>query len=817
MVLAIAGVAHADDWGPKRDPFDRGVIAKYQAILLQNPYDPALAKLAAMYKRFRTLDDLIDEYESQPDNGAALVVLGRLLEDTKQPALAAYERAWALRPDDRKLAIKIASIERTLHPDKARAAYERALDGDTRKEANQGLLVLARARRDRAAIQTHSKALAELDPKDPKVQLDHGDTMLELGMIDSALDAFTAAEKLSATDPVRRIEAIARRGLALEQRDRLAAEDEYRRAMSLLPRGHYLRSELFGRLVGLHRSAGTLGALLAITLEDWPVATRGVFEWHELAKLYAAVGDEDHAVASLEQAVKRSPEPRLHLELADAYSKARSADALAVLGKLSARSTNDVGILISIAERYAKWGHLALALGAYDKLLRRDPAAADRMLDLVEDSLRDGKVAAATALVRALAPKLRTAETHGRLGRILLEFGHLKGAVTAFDRAIAAEEKPSKPIAIDVWGNTDPAAKTAPVAISDPIKLTEYYRGRAAARDGLKQIDGAVADAEKVLALAGDDPKLRRIARKELVRIVVHASSENGQRAMFVDAWRVAFDFNPPEIEAGYLLLDYYGTAPCDHFVATKRSCQGEVVRIIKRLAKLAEIDPDEIIMIATAYSAAQLHDEAIQILQVLRALAPAREVDILSRIAKVNGWRTPPGMIGLANGEGLVDPEREIAAAVRRHRRTREERDPLRLGIRFGVGEGLRGGGESLASVGISAAAQLGGNTYLTARLDLADRAGSAPFHSFGGSVGIAKSLVSIEPGSLVLGFAERLERRWGEGMSDYGPVGLAGEATLELVGRKIPASIGARLEQGMSDDGRHTALMFEASVLLR
>ncbi len=824
-IFAIARAAHADDWGPKRAPFDLGVVAKYEAILAKDPYDHVLAKLAVMYRRYRSFEALIAAYDARSREGdhGALVVLGRLLEDAKQnkDALAAYRRAWELRSDDPKLALRVASVERSVHqPERAREAYERALDASSsiavQREAIRGLLDLAHARRDRVAVLVHSKALANLDPRDAKAQLEHGDAMVALDMIDSAVGAYALAEKLYATDPVRRVEVIARRGHALEDRDRLASEAEYRRAMAQLPRGHYLRNELFGRLVELHRRGGTLGALLAISLEDWPIASRGVFEWYELSKLYGAIGDQAQSIAALEQVVKRSPDPRIHLELADAYPKARAFDALAILGKLAAR--NDLDVLISVAERYAKAGSTALALATYDRLLRLDPSAAGRMLDLVEASFRTGKQAAAIALTKSVAPKLRTAEAHGRLGQILLEWGHYKGSVTAFERAIAVETKPQGPVAIDVWGNTRVDTKLRPHVVSDPVTLAGYYRGRAAAHDALRQIDAAVADGEKVLELAGNDPELRRIARKELVRIVLHASGETGERGVFVEAWRVAFDFKPPEIEAGFLLLDYYGTSPCDHFIATKHSCEGEVARIVEKLSKLADIDPDEIILIATAYSAAQRHDEAIQILQTLRAIAPQRETDIVARIAKINRWRgtfDSRSAYGLAAGEGLPDPEREITAHARRYRQLREAIEaPLRLGLRFGVGEGLRGGGEHMGSIGVMASSRLGAGTFFTFRLDLADRG----FHSFGGSVGIAKALVSTRTTALVLGFGERLERRWGEQMTaDYGPIGLAAEATLEVVGRKLPASFGARLEQGMSDDGRSTALLFEAAIELR
>src|SRR3954471_22140496 len=91
-VLALAPLtstvsAAPDDWGVTRDPFDRNVIARYKAILARNPHDAsALAKLLEMYKRYRTIDLLKEEYgkvlEKSPSDASALVVLGRLHKAT---------------------------------------------------------------------------------------------------------------------------------------------------------------------------------------------------------------------------------------------------------------------------------------------------------------------------------------------------------------------------------------------------------------------------------------------------------------------------------------------------------------------------------------------------------------------------------------------------------------------------------------------------------------------------------------------------------------------------------------------------------------
>src|SRR3954469_19622006 len=79
----LVAVAQPADWGVTRDPFDKNVIARYKAILAKNPHDAsALAKLLEMYRRYRTVDLLKDEYgklaEKSSGDWSALVIIGRL-------------------------------------------------------------------------------------------------------------------------------------------------------------------------------------------------------------------------------------------------------------------------------------------------------------------------------------------------------------------------------------------------------------------------------------------------------------------------------------------------------------------------------------------------------------------------------------------------------------------------------------------------------------------------------------------------------------------------------------------------------------------
>ena len=51
-----------DDWGVRRDPFDKGLIARYKRILKTKPNDAgALSKLMGMNRRYRSVGLLIRE------------------------------------------------------------------------------------------------------------------------------------------------------------------------------------------------------------------------------------------------------------------------------------------------------------------------------------------------------------------------------------------------------------------------------------------------------------------------------------------------------------------------------------------------------------------------------------------------------------------------------------------------------------------------------------------------------------------------------------------------------------------------------------
>src|SRR4029079_19109311 len=123
LVIAAAPVPAlaqpAGDWGVTRDPFDKTVLARYKAILAKNPHDAsALAKLLEMYRRYRTVDVLKDEYGKILDQNAndwgALVVLGRLHKTTRDAARARelFVKAVAAKDSDALTWIYIGELDK---------------------------------------------------------------------------------------------------------------------------------------------------------------------------------------------------------------------------------------------------------------------------------------------------------------------------------------------------------------------------------------------------------------------------------------------------------------------------------------------------------------------------------------------------------------------------------------------------------------------------------------------------------------------------------------------------------------------------------
>lgn len=643
--------AQAGDWGVKRDPFDKSVVARYKAILGKNPHDAsALAKLLELYRRYRTVDLLKEEYgktlEKDPANWSALVVMGRLHRaiGDDQRARELLGKAVAAKDNDANTWILIGELDRGAgNNTAARAAYEKARSHasakDMKKKALRALADLALATNDIDAANTYFKQFLDLDPNNAQLWLERGDAMLAAGRREIALESYAAAEKLLGSDPAKRVEVIARRGTAFEgmQKDDEAVA-EYRRAIKMAPKGYYLEIELTGRIIDIYRRKQALPQLLAQYEKEWPEGKRGHFEWNALGRLYEETGAQDKAIAALKKAVGKAAfeletqrrliqllensgrddealaqyeavvraapgEARFQLELAERYwRRTQEKKALDTLTRLQSRFPNDAGVLSAIADLYTRWGKEDLAIAEYERLAKLEPDDPSHLVTLGEQYWQKGTLAdkkKATEVWKRIAASGK-ASGYAKLAEVLAEHGNTTEAQANYDKAIKLDDK-------------------------NP----EYYKGRATLFESVKpaRFNEAMADWEKALSLIGKKPG-DRLARRDAIRHIVQIVTRLGgtRENEYRNRWLTAFKKTPPDAEAGYFLAQYYG----------KRSSQGEPRSTLVKLLALVPDDQELLMDLVKEYRRERKFDEAVALLLDLAKRVPSMERQVYQQISEI-------------------------------------------------------------------------------------------------------------------------------------------------------------------------------------
>ena len=659
LALERAAGAQPADWGATRDQFDKNVIARYKAILARNPHDgSALAKLLEMYRRYRTVDLLKEEYQKdidkKADDWASLVVLGRLMHTTgdDQRAGDLWTKAVAAKDDDAETWIDIGELDKAAGKNKeAREAYDKALahaaQKDMKKKSLRALADLALTTGDNDGANAYFKQFLDLDPTNAQLWIERGDAMLAAGKRDVALESYSAAEKLLGSDPARRVEVVSRRGQALEG---MGKDDEavveYRRAIKLAPKGYYLEVELTGRIIDIYRRKQALPALLAQYEKEWPEGMRGHFEWNTLGKLYEETGSQDKAIAALKKAVAKSAfeletqrrlitllensgrddealaqyeavvraapgEARFQLDLAERYWKrGQEKRALDVLTRLEGRFPADPGVISAIADLYTKFGKDDLAITEYERLAKLEPDDMSHLVTLGEQYYQKGdKTKAMSTWIRIIASKKPIA--YAKLGEVLAEHGP----------AYQTEAKKNYDKAIEL----------------DP-KNPDFYKGRAGLYESMKGTSNnalALADWEKVLSLTGTKPTdrlARRDARRHVVTVVMKLGSPQDRRSK----WTTDFNRAVPagqtapqdQLDAGYFLVEFY-TKPGN----TKDT---EPRTTLERLVVLVPDDQDVTLDLVKAYRTARRYDDAVALLLKLAKNVPSREREVYKLISEI-------------------------------------------------------------------------------------------------------------------------------------------------------------------------------------
>jgi tetratricopeptide (TPR) repeat protein len=644
---ALPSVAHAqDDWSVRRDPFDPQVVARYKAILAKNPADQsALRKLVALYTRHRSLELLLREYEAalarRPDDFATAVVLGHihLQQGHRDQARTQYERAAKLRPDSTAVLIALGDLDRQDgRVAEARSAYERALP-QARGKAGESQLVralaeIAMGQKDLDAARSYYERYFALAPKDVQARIELGDALAQHGQHQAAIAVLQDANARLRTDPAGQIELMARMGAIHES----AGQEEeavrvYRQALQRAGSAQYLRKELIERILESYRRRQALPDLIAELEKTWPAARRGHFEWDVLARLYEETGDQEKAVAAFRMATKKAPheldtqrrliallentgredealgqyeavirvapgEPRFQIDLAERYwRRGKEKQALELLAKIARRFPSDGGVHTAIADMYTRWGKADLALEAYVRLTRIEPDEVSHLVNLGEQHfLRNDKKQAVAVWKRIIARK--TPESYARLGEVYAEHDMLAEALQMYEKAIQMQ----------------------------PLEVA-HYKGRAGVHERRRDFAGAVEDWKKVLAMSpttdAGKPE-RREARRRIVSLLRRGSNSALTKAKA--EWQRAFSTEPPDLEAGYLLVEAH----------LREHRYGLAHTALERILARDPNDVEALELLAKVAESELKYDEAVEHLERLAELSPSRKRDTYNKIAEL-------------------------------------------------------------------------------------------------------------------------------------------------------------------------------------
>ena len=646
--LTVPGLAQAQgDWRVQRDPFDRRVVARYKQILARNPNDKAaLGKLVRLYRRYRSVDQLVKEYEQalarKPDDFAAAVVLGRLAleQGDRDRALSFYQTAAGLDPDDAAVQVALGDLHRQAgQAAEARAAYERALAGagtpkDMEKQVLRALAELALAQDDVNGARTYYERYLALAPGDVQTRVDLGDALSRHGRHQAAIEVLGEAEARLRTDPARQVDVVARIGAAHEA----AGQDEeavraYRRAMARVGRTYYLRKELTARIIDIHRREQTLPALVARQEKEWPERTRGHFEWDVLARLYEETGNQERAIAAFGNATRKAPheldtqrrliallenagredealaqyekvirvapgEPRFQLELAERYwRRGDEQKALALLARIERRFPGDGGVHAAIADLYGRWGKPERALDTYVRLTRIEPDDMGHLINLGEQHFQRGDKKQAMAVWKKLIAR-KTPAGYARLGDVYAQHDMLPEALAMYSKAIQ-------------------------LAPGEPA----HHKGRASVHERRRDFHAAVEDWQAVLALLPRDAAARPAraeARRRVVSLLKRARGSHLRHR--IAGWKRAFQSDPPDIEAGYFLVEAY--------LREQRNASAR--RTLERLLAIREDDTEAMELLVKVYKREHEYDQAVIVLERLAEQIPGRRRDFYDQIAEI-------------------------------------------------------------------------------------------------------------------------------------------------------------------------------------
>jgi tetratricopeptide (TPR) repeat protein len=813
VCLLVGTTAWADDWGVRRDPFDPVVVQRYKAILARDPHDAsAFGHLVGMYQRYRTVAKLEAEYRAElagHEDWATLVVLARLPRSSRADSLGLWKRAVAANPDD-ALGWIATGDAATSDATSARDAYRHAaklLTAPAKKRlALTKMVGAAQIAGDSPTVDEGYTELIALSPKDGGLWLDRGNAQLLAKQFAAALDSFAAAEPLLRTDPERQLTAMMNHAVALEALGRVdAAIGEYEHTLDKVPSGYFLAQDLVARIVDAERRRGQLTAAIARLEKRWPDRKRGYFEWVMLGDLYHEAKNDDRAIDAYKRAVAKAPtevttqrklialldklrptealaqheaaarvapgDADLQIELAKRYHPAQDPKAFATLAALGRRMDRNVNVRGTIAALYEQWNELPRAIGEYEAIAAIEPKEPDHAVVLGDAYWRAEELDKAFMAWKRL-DKIGTPIALFRHGEVLAMHEAWDEAIVAYTKSVTL----------------------------DGTNADAWY-GRARAFEAQKKFPQAVEDARRAVALTGYATQAEGLRNRQLlVRELGHSytAGDHDRLDRAVATWRFAFDRS--DVAAGYMLAAHHS-----------RIGSHQLHDVLVKLYQLVPTDDSLGVALARSFVRRREFGRARQELEHIARRTPGSADEIGKLIAQVDKDRE--------RAEGEIRWEEEGHAGPRAASPDLVGRDH-RFGMRLELGADVHDTSGALLGLGVYNTYHLAEGTAFAARFDWTQRSDQmAEVDAFALAGGIATRLIDARKFELAVGAGLRGELRFGrEGAgSSWDRAGLGGDVTLELLPRAVPATLGLRFDQALTDPVKSSALLLELGFEIR
>lgn len=630
-------------------PSQAALIDRYTRVVLSQPGAAfPLQRLAQLYReRDGNIAKLVTDFEQRAatagaDQYASTVTLAGIyrLDGRMDDAVAAYEKAIALKPSDATAILALAHLRQDRGDlAEARARYEQALPLLTvqadKEQTLRTLMAIALDQKDWDGAKKEHRALVALEPTSLFVKAELGHELYARGEYERAVAELKDVVAAAAGDNRALAPALKDLGQAQAKAHDPEAQKTLERALALTSGESALRSEIYAIITEIYRADQRLPelvakleaehpndfarlALLASLYEETGDSPKAIATYRRalaidprqidlrlrMIRLLQANGDLDQAIAEYEGLIRTAPDnPQFVFEECEALlQRGDRARAMKLVSDLEARAGTDEEVLSRVADFYARIGDQARSLKVLERLAQGSSGDPGHLVDLGDRYFQDGnEPLAMRTWQRILVVVQPRAKALAALGDVYLEHDKTQEALAAYKEAVAL----------------DPANLAYKKALASAYERTRAYRE---ARGLYEEI---VAKARST----GD----KALARECRTRIVSLWGLERILEAQ-LPKLQAAFSAQPPDVESGRMLAEAQ--------LHLRRLPDAEAS--LRRVIALAPGDAESYLALervlvqeATAFSDNTKIAEAIEILGKLAEVEPKRARELYERMAQ--------------------------------------------------------------------------------------------------------------------------------------------------------------------------------------